>query len=164
MYIWVTPAGQRMMCRVVWGGMWTVARRPVQGVSPGGLRRGRLLMMTNCIEQVPGTWLGRRNEIRWSCPYVLNRYCRVLCCCGVVLVVSCIVLFLLCVCVCDLFLFLQTVFQSYSCGAATRTRIPYSTWLILCMTKTRTYSRLLQSRNRLLYSRNRLYLHITPYA
>jgi len=31
---------------------------------------------------------------------------RVLCCWGVVLVVSCVVLFLLCVCVCDLFLFL----------------------------------------------------------
>ena len=33
--------------------------------------------------------------------------CPVLCCGGVVLVVSCVVLFLLCVCVCALFLFLQ---------------------------------------------------------
>jgi len=32
---------------------------------------------------------------------------RVLWCCGVVLVVSCVVLFLLCVCVCDLFLYLH---------------------------------------------------------
>jgi len=31
----------------------------------------------------------------------------VLCRCGVVLVVSCVVLFLLCVCVCGLFLFFQ---------------------------------------------------------
>jgi len=38
---------------------------------------------------------------------VLFLSCRVLCCCGVVLVVSCVVLFLLCVCVCDLFLFLH---------------------------------------------------------
>jgi len=35
---------------------------------------------------------------------VLFLSCRVLCCRGVVLVVSCVVLFLLCVCVCDLFL------------------------------------------------------------
>jgi len=41
-----------------------------------------------------------------SCGRLLS--CRVLCCCGVVLVVSCVVLFSLCVCVCDLFLFLQT--------------------------------------------------------
>ena len=39
--------------------------------------------------------------------------CRVLCCCGVVLVVSCFVLFLLCVCVCDLFLFLQVGLANY---------------------------------------------------
>jgi len=36
--------------------------------------------------------------------------CRVLRCCGVVLVVSCVVLFLLCVCVHDLFLFLHLPF------------------------------------------------------
>ena len=34
------------------------------------------------------------------------------CCCGAVLVVSCVVLFLLCVSVCDLFLFLP---ESHSC-------------------------------------------------
>jgi len=39
---------------------------------------------------------------------VLFLSCRVLLCCGVVLVVSCVVLFLLCVCVFDLFFFLQT--------------------------------------------------------
>jgi len=38
---------------------------------------------------------------------VLFLSCRVLCCCGVVLVVSCVVLFLWCVCVCGLFLFLH---------------------------------------------------------
>ena len=36
---------------------------------------------------------------------VLFLSCGVLWCCGVVLVVSCVVLFVLCVCVCDLFLF-----------------------------------------------------------
>jgi len=36
---------------------------------------------------------------------VLFLSCRVSCCCGVVLVVSCVVLFLLCLCVCGLFLF-----------------------------------------------------------
>jgi len=46
--------------------------------------------------------------------------CRVLCSCGVVLVASCVVLFVLCVCVCDLFLFLHTT--HIRCASATRCR------------------------------------------
>ena len=47
---------------------------------------------------------------------VLFLSCRVLYCCGVLLVVSCRVLFLLCVCVCDLFLFLHLSY-SHPAGA-----------------------------------------------
>jgi len=54
-----------------------------------------------------------RCEVRagWFCVWsfmVLFLSCRVLCCCGGVLVVSCVVLFLLCVCVC------VTCFFSYA--------------------------------------------------
>ena len=38
---------------------------------------------------------------------MLNLSCHVSCCCGVDLVVCCVVMFLSCVCVCDLFFFLQ---------------------------------------------------------
>jgi len=58
-----------------------------------------------CILMV-SSFIHRHDFFVWS--FVVSFLSCVLGCCGVVLVLSCVVLFVLCVCVCDLFLLLQT--------------------------------------------------------
>jgi len=53
---------------------------------------------------------------------------------------------------------------TYSCDAAIRIWIPYSAWWTLCMTGTRTYSRLMYSQNRLNMNRISYFLLRSAYS